>query len=294
MVAGVEMPVESDRPEPAGGAPALAGAPARAADDQPRRRHAGAAGIAQGARAARLSGACPARRRAQPAVRAAVGRAQRSARRAALVPQQDQGPRRRARPADGSTPAATPSGSTSRTASSMRSRSPARRRRASRRSRRSGCERWPRCSTATFSRAWRSTAARPSTAGSSRSGAGSAAATPRCWSISSASVSGRRGVRISGEVARARAVRPARPRDPADALARRGRIREGEEHLAATARLFEAEGLDCAPIRDAWRSARAQGDSPPRRRRRAASADAGSRAAAPTSSPSRLAAPRSR
>ena len=42
------------------------------------------------------------------------------------------------------------------------------------------------------------------------------------------------------------------------ALARRGRIREGEEHVAATARLFEAEGLDCAPIRDAWRSARAQ------------------------------------
>ena len=31
------------------------------------------------------------------------------------------------------------------------------------------------------------------------------------------------------------------------ALARRGRIREGEEHLAATARLFEAEGLDSAP-----------------------------------------------
>jgi DNA-binding SARP family transcriptional activator len=47
------------------------------------------------------------------------------------------------------------------------------------------------------------------------------------------------------------------------ALARDGRIREGEEHLAATARLFEDEGLDCAPIRDAWRSARAQGASPP-------------------------------
>ena len=31
-----------------------------------------------------------------------------------------------------------------------------------------------------------------------------------------------------------------------NALARRGRIREGEEHLAATARLFEAEGLDSA------------------------------------------------
>ena len=42
------------------------------------------------------------------------------------------------------------------------------------------------------------------------------------------------------------------------ALARRGRIREGEEHLAATSRLFEDEGLDCAPIRAAWRAARTQ------------------------------------
>jgi DNA-binding SARP family transcriptional activator len=51
-----------------------------------------------------------------------------------------------------------------------------------------------------------------------------------------------------------------------NALARRGQIREGEAHLAATTRLFEAEGLDCAPIRDAWRTARAQGDtSPPTR-----------------------------
>jgi DNA-binding SARP family transcriptional activator len=39
-------------------------------------------------------------------------------------------------------------------------------------------------------------------------------------------------------------------------LARRGRIREGEEHLAATARLFDAEVLDCAPLREAWQSAR--------------------------------------
>jgi DNA-binding SARP family transcriptional activator/TolB-like protein len=46
------------------------------------------------------------------------------------------------------------------------------------------------------------------------------------------------------------------------ALARNGRIREGEEHLAATARLFEDEGLDCAPIRDAWRSARARRSGP--------------------------------
>ena len=34
------------------------------------------------------------------------------------------------------------------------------------------------------------------------------------------------------------------------AFGRRGRIREGEEHLAATARMFDAEGLDHTPIRD--------------------------------------------
>lgn len=42
------------------------------------------------------------------------------------------------------------------------------------------------------------------------------------------------------------------------ALARDGRLSEGEKHLAATARLFESEGLDAAPIREAWRTARAQ------------------------------------
>ena len=41
-----------------------------------------------------------------------------------------------------------------------------------------------------------------------------------------------------------------------DALARNGRIREGQEHLAATIRQFKAEDLDAAPIHDAWRSAR--------------------------------------
>jgi DNA-binding SARP family transcriptional activator/TolB-like protein len=40
------------------------------------------------------------------------------------------------------------------------------------------------------------------------------------------------------------------------ALARCGRIREGEEHLQAAARHFEAEGLDFGPIRGAWLSAR--------------------------------------
>ena len=43
-----------------------------------------------------------------------------------------------------------------------------------------------------------------------------------------------------------------------DALARSRRMREGEEHLAAAARLFEAEGLDAAPLHEVWRRARAQ------------------------------------
>lgn len=47
------------------------------------------------------------------------------------------------------------------------------------------------------------------------------------------------------------------------AFARHGQIREGEEHLAATARLFEGEGLDAAPLRSAWQSARAHAASPP-------------------------------
>jgi len=41
-------------------------------------------------------------------------------------------------------------------------------------------------------------------------------------------------------------------------LARSGRIREGEEHLAATIRAFEAEGLDGGSLRAVWRSARGQ------------------------------------
>lgn len=49
-----------------------------------------------------------------------------------------------------------------------------------------------------------------------------------------------------------------------NAFARHGRIREGEDHLSATARLFDAEGLDSAPIREAWRAARAHADGPPK------------------------------
>ena len=41
-------------------------------------------------------------------------------------------------------------------------------------------------------------------------------------------------------------------------LVRCGRLREAEEHFAATTQAFEHEGLDVGPIRDAWRSARSQ------------------------------------
>ncbi len=44
------------------------------------------------------------------------------------------------------------------------------------------------------------------------------------------------------------------------ALARRGRVHEAEKHLEAAARQFEAEGLDFAPIRHAWRAARSRQD----------------------------------
>jgi steroid delta-isomerase-like uncharacterized protein len=42
------------------------------------------------------------------------------------------------------------------------------------------------------------------------------------------------------------------------ALAARGRLREGDEHLAAAARQYEAEGQDWAPIGHAWRAGKAQ------------------------------------
>ncbi|WP_442581891.1 hypothetical protein ACSBOB_07905 [Mesorhizobium sp. ASY16-5R] len=47
------------------------------------------------------------------------------------------------------------------------------------------------------------------------------------------------------------------------ALAAENRIREAEEHLTATARLFEAENLDFAPLRTAWRAARSRAAAAP-------------------------------
>ncbi|MBW9113319.1 transcriptional regulator [Rhizobium cauense] len=48
-------------------------------------------------------------------------------------------------------------------------------------------------------------------------------------------------------------------------LAKVGRFREGEEHLEATAKLFNAEGIDDRSLRDAWQTARAQTDAAFRR-----------------------------
>jgi DNA-binding SARP family transcriptional activator/Tfp pilus assembly protein PilF len=42
-------------------------------------------------------------------------------------------------------------------------------------------------------------------------------------------------------------------------LAGQGRIAEGEAHLASASKLFEADGLDAAPLRDIWRQAREAG-----------------------------------
>jgi DNA-binding SARP family transcriptional activator len=42
-----------------------------------------------------------------------------------------------------------------------------------------------------------------------------------------------------------------------ETLASAGRLRDAEEHLAATVRSFEADGIDWSPLRDAWRARRA-------------------------------------
>lgn len=45
-------------------------------------------------------------------------------------------------------------------------------------------------------------------------------------------------------------------------LARRGRVQEAEEHLATTIRVFEAEGLDWLPVREAWKRTRSKTPEP--------------------------------
>ena len=153
----------------------------------------------------------------------------------------------RARAAQGSTPAGIPSGSTWRTASSMRSRSP--------RAGREGIETVAAGAAAALAGGLRRrVAGRPGDRaqpglrglGHRRSGADSVAITRRCWNGWSSSVPDDEAGRLS------RAVAACWPRSTSaftrlllNALAQRGQIREGEAHLAATIRLFEAEGLDC-------------------------------------------------
>ncbi len=55
-------------------------------------------------------------------------------------------------------------------------------------------------------------------------------------------------------------------------LAKAGRFREGEEHLEATAKLFDAEGINERSLRDAWQTARTQTDETFRQQRPGASA----------------------
>jgi DNA-binding SARP family transcriptional activator len=43
-----------------------------------------------------------------------------------------------------------------------------------------------------------------------------------------------------------------------ETLVKHGRLRDAEEHLAATRRAFEREGLDWSPLRQAWQASRAQ------------------------------------
>jgi DNA-binding SARP family transcriptional activator/TolB-like protein len=46
-----------------------------------------------------------------------------------------------------------------------------------------------------------------------------------------------------------------------NALLRAGRVREAEDHFSSTTHLFEAEGLDWLPIREAWKAARQRATS---------------------------------
>ena len=175
------------------------------------------------------------------------------------------------------------SGSTWRTASSMRSRSPGRPRRASRRSRRSGCGRCAALFDGDFLDGLeidRSPVFNGWLTAQRRRFRGCHAA------LLEHLVGSAPGDEAFGYLEKWLELAPFDRRVHElllNALARRGRIREGEEHLAATARLFEAEGLDCAPIREAWRAARAQADGAPQARQPLPAATAAATAAAATS-----------
>lgn len=68
-----------------------------------------------------------------------------------------------------------------------------------------------------------------------------------------------------------------------EALAAAGRLREGDEHLAETARRYESEGQDWAPIGHAWRAAKLR-HAPPAAAVSAATAVSAVASSAPTAS----------
>ena len=70
------------------------------------------------------------------------------------------------------------------------------------------------------------------------------------------------------------------------ALARHGRFKEGEEHLAAIRRLFQTEGLDDAPLRELWRVAKTEASAAPPPQ--TASTSVASAAEAPADPPIRM------
>ena len=210
------------------------------------------------------------------AVRAAVGRAERSARRAALVPEQDPPPRRRTPGAAACVtrgdaiqldlsdcvvdalemPRAVDAG----IAALGRAAAAAVR-----------C-----CSTATFSKVSTSTAARCSTAGSPRS-AGDFARMQVALLEQLVARPRRRGVAYLEKWLQLAPFDRRVHERLLSALARGGRVREAEEHLAATTRLFETKAWMGA--RSRWRAASPQRTSAPplgeradcrRRRRRGA------------------------
>ncbi len=124
-------------------------------------------------------------------------------------------------------------------------------------------KRCPRCLRETLSRGWRSTAAQASTAGSSRSGTASVPATRRYLSNLPKAPPATRSLSYLRKWLQIAPFDLRAHETLLNALAQRGRIREGEEHLAVAARQFEDEGLDPAPIRDAWRAARVRTEALP-------------------------------
>ena len=113
-----------------------------------------------------------------------------------------------------------------------------------------------RCSMVTSCRVSRSTPARTSARGSRPSGIASATVTPSCCSASRPSVPDDEALRYLEQWRQLAPYDAKVHRLLLNALARRGRVREAEEHLRAAVRLFEDEGLDCAPLHAAWLAAR--------------------------------------